>query len=66
MSEHNRPTAQSWIVLTLAIGIAAYLLVQSLILVETGGRETDRLVRTAWFVVLAVGILLGIFSTLFD
>lgn len=62
MSEHDRSRYPQPSVLVLAAVIGAFLVVQTVVLLETAGRETDHLVRTAWFVVLAVGIPLGVVS----
>ena len=62
MSEYDHSRYPPLGVLVLAAVIGAYLVFQSIVLVTTGGRETDYLVRTAWFVVLAVGIPLGVVS----
>lgn len=60
MTDVTRPSIPTVSVLVLALGIGAYLVVQSVVLAETGGRSTDHLVRTAWFVVLAVGAAFAI------
>ncbi|WP_226479951.1 hypothetical protein [Natrinema amylolyticum] len=44
----------------------AYLLVQSYVLLEMEGAGTTDIVRTAWFVALAVGIALVGIATLFE
>jgi len=60
MNVSDRLSVPSLSVLVLALGIGVYVVVHSVVLAETGGRETDPLVRTAWFGVLAIGTGLAI------
>lgn len=65
MSPRNRHSVPVLAVVVIGGGVIAYLLVQSYVLIETGGAGTTGIVRTAWFATLAVGIaLLGIRAVL--
>lgn len=66
MNVRDRSLIPTLSALVLALWIGAYVILQSIVLVETGGRETNHLVRTAWFVVLTVGIVLGIIGTIVE